>query len=119
MTSKVKELFKSFCQTIKIIEYARLPTSMLSKQSAEYFDRCTYNSYIRMLRIRFKEDTVNVKIRVPEGNLTFDMSDLKFQRIVQRIKMMNSEYIFSAPEYRNVFYIEFSGTKFERSAPAA
>lgn len=113
MTHKIKDRFKSLVQTVKIIQYARLPTSMLARQNSAYSDRRTYNSYIGMTRVKFKGNTIILKIRVPEGAITFDISDTKVQQIVQHIKLMNPEYVFSAPEYKDIYYIEVKGTKLD------
>lgn len=119
MKVNIKNLCKSIIQTIKIINYARLPTSMFSKQSPEYMSRRVYNSYLNMMRIKFKENTVKLKIRIPEGDLTLTMHDSRFEQIIRYMKMLNSEYVFSAPEYKGAYYIELNGIKLDGSAPAA
>lgn len=110
LKEKVQLAFKSIVQTIRLRHYLVLSTIGLNKNSSQYNDARTYNSYVKMSSIVFNKDGFEAKIRVPMKTTIDFVGTQREKDAIKKIEEMNPSYT-TRVESKTTSWVTIRGIK--------
>lgn len=109
---KIRYFIFSLIQRKQLIDFLKLPTTGLSKNSQAYYAAYNYNSYMKMSKVKLSQKRLEVKIRIPEILDGIPLLEKNWPNIIDKISRLNlRRYTLSSDKTSDQYYYIIEGTR--------
>lgn len=109
---KIRYFIFSLIQRKQLIDFLKLPTTGLSKNSQAYYAAYNYNSYMKMSKVKLSPKRLEVKIRIPETLDGIPLLEKNWPNIIDKISRLNlRRYTLSSDKTSDQYYYIIEGTR--------